>query len=107
MLTIKVIHEIRFQGEDVFAQLLQDIHFIKTQNHKIMSNTDTALADLAAIKTSLVKVGTETSTLLQKIIDLENAAGAADTPQSVLDAIADVKAQAQIVDDLVPDAPTV
>lgn len=73
---------------------------------KIMGNTDQALADLAAIKTQLSKIGGETSTLLQKITDLENAANNADTPQSVLDAIADVKAQAQVVDDQVPDAPT-
>lgn len=70
---------------------------------KMGANTDKALQDLAAIKTQITKVGTETATLLQKIIDLENAAASADTPQSVLDAIADVKAQAQVVDDQVPD----
>lgn len=74
--------------------------------NKLMSNTDQALADLAAIKSQLSKIGGETSTLLQKITDLENAANSADTPQSVLDAIAEVKAQAQIVDDQVPDATT-
>lgn len=71
-----------------------------------MSNTDQALADLAIIKGSLVKIGGETSTLLDKITALENTV-TPDTPQSVVDAIADVKKQAQVVDDLVPDAPTV
>lgn len=68
-------------------------------------NTNKALADLQEIKDNLAKVSTETATLLQKVTDLETAAANADTPQSVLDAIADVKAQAKAVDDLVPDAP--
>ena len=75
------------------------------KNLQIMGqNTDKALADLADIQTKLTKVGQETSTLLQKITDLENAAANADTPQSVLDAIQAVKTQAQAVDDEVPDA---
>lgn len=77
---------------------------IKNQILKLMSNTDLALSDLQAILGTLQKVQGETSTLLQKITDLENAT-TADTPQSVLDAIAAVKAQAGIIDALVPDAP--
>lgn len=85
-------------------ELLTLIHH---QNSKIMSNTDTALADLQVISGTLTKVSTESTTLLQKITDLENAV-TSDTPQAVLDAIAAVKAQAQAIDDLVPDAaPTV
>lgn len=81
---------------------------IKSQNLKLMSNTDQALADLAVVGNTLTKVSTETSTLLQKITDLENST-TSDTPQAVLDAIAAVKAQAQAIDELVPDAaaPTV
>lgn len=85
---------------------------VKTALNSIISklntmgqNTDKALADLQEIKTNLSKVSAESTTLLQKITDLETAAANADTPQSVLDAIADVKAQAKAVDDLVPDAP--
>jgi hypothetical protein len=75
-------------------------------NH-MAANTDKALADLGLIKTQLGKVGTETAALLVKITELEAAAAEADTPQTVLDAIAEVKAQAQVVDDQVPDAPPV
>jgi hypothetical protein len=67
-------------------------------------NTNQALADLQAINTQLQKISTESATTLQKVTDLENAAANADTPASVLEAIAAVKAQVQIVDDLVPDA---
>lgn len=70
------------------------------------NNTDLALAGLEEIKSHLTKIGAESSTMLQKITDLENAAANNDTPQAVLDAIADVKAQAQVVDDLVPDPAT-
>lgn len=77
---------------------------VNSKIEKLMSNTDTALADLAAIGASLTKIGGETTTLLQKITDLENTT-TDDTPQAVLDAIAAVKEQAITVDNLVPDAP--
>jgi uncharacterized protein YoxC len=86
------------------AEILSQINILKLKLHKMGQNTDKALEDLGAIKTQLTKIGTETSTLLDKIKVLEDAAANADTPQSVLDAIADVKAQAQVVDDEVPDA---
>jgi len=82
------------------------LHSVISKLNIMGQNTDKALQDLQEIKTNLSKVSAESTTLLQKITDLENAAANADTPQSVLDAIADVKAQAKAVDDLVPDAPT-
>ena len=86
------------------TQILSELNLIKLKLKIMGDNTNKALEDLGVIKTQLVKIGTETSTLLDKIKALEDAAANADTPQSVLDAIADVKAQAQIVDDEVPDA---
>jgi len=78
---------------------------INSKISKLMSNTDQALQDLAGIGQTLTKISGETTTLLQKITDLENAANNSDTPQSVLDAIAAVKSQANTIDGLVPDAP--
>lgn len=90
-----------FEDHDDLKIILNSIN----QKLNIMGdNTNKALEDLSAIKTQLGKIGTETSTLLQKVTDLETAAANADTPQSVLDAIQEVKAQAQVVDDQVPDA---
>jgi len=61
------------------------------------------VAELQAVATTLNKIGTETSTLLQKISDLEaNTNGAS---QALIDAVAAVKAQAAVVDNLVPDSP--
>lgn len=74
-------------------------------NLKTMAErTEQALADLQAINTKLQKIGNETAVTLQKVKELEEAAANADTPQSVLDKIAEVKEQAQVVDDLTPDA---
>lgn len=92
---------VKQESDDATLELLIQI---KNQILKLMSNTETALADLQAIGESLTKIGGETSTLLQKITDLENSV-TPDTPQSVVDAIAAVKAQAITVDNLVPDAP--
>lgn len=52
------------------------------------------------------KTATEVGTLLQKVSDLEAAiANAGGASPELIDAVAAVKAQAQVVDDLIPDAP--
>lgn len=84
---------------------LAALNSINSKLDKIMSKTDQALADLEAIQTSLTKIGTETATSLQKITELEALAAENNVPDVVLAKIAEVKAQAQVVDDLVPDAP--
>lgn len=63
-------------------------------------------AGLAQVTAQLVKIGTETATLLQKVADLESALGNAGAVTPELQAAFDaLKAQVQVVDDLVPDAP--
>lgn len=70
-----------------------------------MATQQEAAAALLEIKNKLAKVATETTTLLQKIEDLKNAAANAGNVgpelQSAIDAVA---AQASAVDELVPDA---
>jgi len=67
--------------------------------------TTKALEDLQAINTTLGKVSVESANSLQKIKELEEAAANNDTPQEVLDKIAEVKTAVTAVDDLVPDPP--
>lgn len=100
---IEVTHHHYFHSHDEGVKAM--FNSIIGKLNKMGENTDKALADLQEIKDTQAKIGAETSTLLQKVTDLENAAANADTPQSVLDAIAEVKSQAKAVDDLVPDAP--
>lgn len=88
----------------VLLKLGIEISIIKKQLKKIMTNSEKAIQDLSEIQGTLQKVGNESAATLQKVTELEAAAANADTPQSVLDKIAEVKAQAKVVDDLVPDA---
>lgn len=106
---LKIDLTIKVEQDTSTIKYLQELSLllinVNTKIDKLMSNTDQALADLQVIGQTLTKVSTETSTLLQKITDLENST-TPDTPQSVLDAIAAVRAQAEAIDELVPDAPT-
>ena len=73
---------------------------------QIMATQTEIVQELTAVKATLVKVGTETSTLLKRIADLQAVIDAgAVTPEleAAAKAVAD---QAKVVDDLVPDAPT-
>lgn len=63
-------------------------------------------ADLQKVSDQVAKIGTETSTLLQKVADLEAALAAGGPVTAEVQAAVDaLKAQVQVVDDLVPDAP--
>ena len=70
-----------------------------------MTTQSEIAADVNAVKDQLQKIGNETSTLLQRVADLEAAVGNQDNAsQELVDAVAALKQQAQLVDDLVPDA---
>ena len=92
-------------------QLLRDVlsrlNSLAKQMEKSMATQAELTAQVQAISATLTKIGTETSTLLTKIDELKAviAAGPPVTPelQAAVDALA---AQAKVVDDLVPDAPT-
>lgn len=60
--------------------------------------------ELRTVKAQVAKIGVETGATLQKVIDLEAiiAAGGTVTPE-VEQALADLKAQAQATDDMIPD----
>src|SRR6185312_5659317 len=92
---LKLHITLKIEQDTQTIKLLQEIGIsLINVNNKIetlMSNTDLALSDIASPKALFIKIGSETSTLLQKIIDLQNNAPA-DTPQSVLDGLADLLA---------------
>lgn len=97
----RVDHHHYYHADD---ETKASLNFIIQKLKKMGEKTDQALADLSAIQDKLQKIGTESTATLQKVTELEEAAANSDTPQAVLDKIAEVKAQAQVVDDLVPDA---
>lgn len=108
MIARKHIHEhtvnVNFTGLDRIIELL----FHNNQKlEKIMATQAELAAQLRDLGTELGKIGGETTTLLQKISDLEAQIANLDNVTPELQAAFDaVKQQAQTVDDLVPDAPT-
>lgn len=74
----------------------------------IMATQEELAADIANVTAQVTKIGTETSTLLQKVTDLQtiidSQGGVSPQLQAAVDAL---KAQVQVVDNLVPDAPVV
>ena len=64
-------------------------------------------ASLAVVSAQVTKIGVETSATLAKVAELEAAlANAGNTSPEVDAALEALKAQVQVVDDLVVDAPT-
>lgn len=105
-ITKKALHPWQWHDiESYLKSIEKKLNHLNKKALKIMATQDEAAAQLQEITTQLTKVGTETSTLLEKVAALEAAAAAAGnvTPQ-LQTAIDAVKAQAQAVDDEVPDA---
>lgn len=63
------------------------------------------VAQVKSINDKLVKIGTETSTLLTKITDLTTIITNGPVTPELQAAVDALTTQAQVVDDLVPDAP--
>ena len=62
-------------------------------------------AELKKVSEQLQKIGNESAATLEKVAALEEAlANAGNTTPEVETALAELKAQAQIVDDMTPDA---
>lgn len=73
--------------------------------NRIMSTQDQLASDLAAVSSQVAKIGTETGTLVAKVAELEAALASGGTTTPAVDAaLAALKAQVQVVDDLVADA---
>ena len=74
----------------------------------IMATQAELAADIATVTAQVTKIGTETTTLLQKVADLQviidSQGGVSTELQAAVDAL---KAQITVVDNLVPDAPVV
>lgn len=80
------------------------LHLLIKKVDIIMATQAEMVASLAQVKVQVTKIGTETGTLIQKVSDLEAviASGGLATPELTA-AVDALKAQVQVVDDLVPD----
>lgn len=97
-------------------QLIEKVDIIMANESEILAELALVKQDVVDTKDKLVKVSLESSATLDKVTELEAiiAAGGGvggSISQTLVDAVADLKqqaadlkAQAQLVDDLVPDA---
>lgn len=93
-----------FCGKGCVTELMSRIF---SSLEAIMATQAQLVEELKKVTEQVGKIGTETGKTLQKVTALEAllAAGGNTTPE-VDQALADLKAQAQLTDDMVPDAPT-
>jgi flagellar hook-basal body complex protein FliE len=88
----------------MLANIADSLLSLRTQ---IMKTQSQLTAELTAIGNQLTKIGTESSTTLQKVADLEAAiaaqTGGAEVTPELEAAVAALKTQVQVVDDLVSD----
>lgn len=79
---------------------------ILTRLNKLMATQAELAQSLADVSAQVSKIGAETSATLAKVAELEAALAAAGSTTPEVDAaLAALKAQVQLVDDLVVDAP--
>lgn len=97
---------IEFSCVDDKGQTNQLLQSIIERIETIMATQAEHAAELRAMVDKVDKIGAETRTLITKINDLTAAIEAAGgTTPEVEDAMAALKSQLAVVDDLVPDAP--
>lgn len=94
--------------DDGISEVLHLLRAIHSQGEKIMATVAELTKQINDVTTELAKVQGETTTLLTKISDLQAVINSGNFPvppelQTAVDALT---AQAKVVDDLVPDAPT-
>lgn len=88
------------------AHLHEGLHAINHKVDLIMATQVQHAEELRQVTAKIVKIGTETAKTLQRVIDLEALlAAGGDTSEEVNEAVAALKVQAQLTDDLTPDSP--
>lgn len=88
--------------------LQETLDIINSRTQTIKMKANEAIALLTETKATLERVAAESATLLQKIIDLQTAAeNETDLSPEFVAALQDVATQARVVDDLVPNGPSV
>ena len=96
---MKVDHHVWFHDDPTARLILNKVD-------KLMATQAELAASLDLVSVQINKIASESSATLAKVADLEAALAAAGNTSPAVDAaLAALKAQVQIVDDLVPDAP--
>jgi hypothetical protein len=87
--------------------VLLEFHLLNIKIEKLMSTQAELAQEIGAVTEQVAKIGTETKATLQKVSELETALANSSNgvDPAVATAFAALKAQVQVVDDLIPDAP--
>lgn len=95
--------------EEASSEELARIHLkldrLISQQETIMADQAEIVVQIQEIQNKLTKIGTETTSLLTKIDELTAIIAAGPVSPELQQAVDNLKAQAQVVDDLVVDAP--
>lgn len=104
--SLRHLHTHMVELHEAVVQVLETQCSHSKHMEAIMATQAQLAQDLQAISAHITKIGTETTALLAKVVELEAAvANGGQTTPEVDAALAAVKTQAQVVDDLVEDAP--
>jgi hypothetical protein len=102
---IEVHHYLHF-AEPAPSSLVRAVQTLVEKVNAIVTTQAELAAALSELKSTIDKIGTESTTTLQKVTDLETAlANAGNVDPAVQEAFDALKASVKAVDDLVPDAP--
>jgi uncharacterized protein YoxC len=72
----------------------------------IMATKDEVIANLTALNSSLEQVRTETTALVAKVAELEEAIeNSTDVPEEIATLVSEISAKVKAIDDLVPNVP--
>jgi predicted transcriptional regulator len=94
-------------NEIMLGEILKELKLINKQNREIMLTQEQLLQGLNDVTAQVGKIKGESTVMLQKVTDLENALGnQGNVSPAVEEAFNALKAQVQVVDDLIADAPT-
>lgn len=96
------------QEQTILRKLDQMEEKIMATQKELADDLKLVLAQQVKTQGEIATVQASVDTLKQQVIDLEAiiAAGGTGVSQELIDAVAAVKAQAQIIDDAIPDVPT-
>jgi seryl-tRNA synthetase len=109
LFTIEHIHRwenTHYPDRGLLVEIFKELKLLNQQNVKIMANQQELAAQINEISGTITKIKGETQTTLDKVQELQdvinNQGGVSAELQAAVD---NLKAQVQVVDELIPDAP--
>lgn len=97
------IHHYEHGTVAVHQEMMRKLDALLVQGGRLMATQQEMVVQINGLKDQVAKIGTETSTLITKVNDLLAIIAAGPVTPELQAAVDSLKAQVQVVDDLVPD----